>query len=84
MASRNSSDQSAQNQDSQGTSRDVARSDENLGNGNNEDVKRENNADGGETGNMKGPPQPVGFWDKSLSKTRLQVFGLWARTSQFS
>ena len=83
MAARNSPDQSVQNQDSQRTLRDVARSDEDLGNGNNEDVKRENNVDGGETGNVKGPPQPVDFWDKSLSKTRVQVFGLWARTSQF-
>lgn len=45
---------------------------------------RNNEADGGEKGVDGGLPQPVGFWDKSLSKTRLQVFGLWAKISQFS
>lgn len=45
---------------------------------------RNNEADGGEKGFDGGLPQPVGFWDKSLSKTRLQVFGLWARIGQFS
>lgn len=35
-----------------------------------------------EKGNDGRPPQPVGFFDKSLSTVRLQVFGLWARTSQ--
>lgn len=37
--------------------------------------------DGGEKGDDKGPPQPVGFADKRLNKLRLEVFGLWARTS---
>lgn len=35
-----------------------------------------------EKGNHSSPPQPVGFFDNALSKVRLQVFGLWARTSQ--
>ena len=38
--------------------------------------------DGGERGDAKEPPSPVGILHKSLSKLRLQVFGLWARTSQ--
>ena len=38
--------------------------------------------DGGEKGGAKEPPAPVSIWDKQLSKLRLQVFGLWARTSQ--
>ncbi len=36
-----------------------------------------------EKGSHSSPPQPVGFFDSALSKVRLQVFGLWARTSQF-
>ena len=38
--------------------------------------------DGGEKGGSKGPPKPVGLWDKQLGKLRLEVFGLWARTSE--
>ena len=38
--------------------------------------------DGGEQGGHEGPPAPVGMWDKRLSKLRLQVLVLWARTSQ--
>ena len=38
--------------------------------------------DGGEKGGKEGPPAPAGLWDKRLSKLRLQVLGLWARTSQ--
>ncbi|KAL8850010.1 MAG: hypothetical protein Q9221_005027 [Calogaya cf. arnoldii] len=34
-----------------------------------------------EKGNHSSPPQPVGFFDSALSKVRLQVFGLWARTT---
>lgn len=56
---------------------------ETLGNRDDENTVRNNNNDGGEKGESNGPPQPVGFWDKSLNKTRLQVFGLWARTSQY-
>lgn len=37
--------------------------------------------DGGEKGGDEGPPAPVGIWDKKISKLRLEVFGLWARTS---
>lgn len=44
-------------------------------------INHERDIDGGEKGNDSSPPRPVGFWDKSLSKTRLQVYGLWARTS---
>lgn len=40
--------------------------------------------DGGEQGGQQGPPSPVGVWDKRLSKLRVQVFGLWARTSQLA
>lgn len=36
-----------------------------------------------EKGRQSSPPHPVGFFDSALSKVRLQVFGLWARTSQF-
>ena len=38
--------------------------------------------DGGEDANGYVGPSPVGFWDKRLNKVRLQVFGLWARTSK--
>lgn len=41
-------------------------------------------ADGGEKGEDKSPPTPVGFADKRLSKVRLEVLGLWARTSTLS
>ncbi|KAL8659219.1 MAG: hypothetical protein Q9226_000557 [Calogaya cf. arnoldii] len=34
-----------------------------------------------EKGNDSSPPKPVGFFDSALSKVRLQVFGLWARTT---
>ncbi|KAL8910514.1 MAG: hypothetical protein Q9171_004210 [Xanthocarpia ochracea] len=34
-----------------------------------------------EKGDHSSPPQPVGFFSKSLSKVRLQVFALWARTT---
>ncbi|KAL8651967.1 MAG: hypothetical protein Q9210_002964 [Variospora velana] len=39
-------------------------------------------SDDEEKGGHDGPPQPAGFLDKRLKKVRLQVFGLWARTSQ--
>lgn len=35
-----------------------------------------------EKANEDASPQPVGFFNKRLSTVRLQVFGLWARTSQ--
>ena len=34
-----------------------------------------------EKGDHSSPLQPVGFFSKSLSKVRMQVFALWARTS---
>ena len=40
--------------------------------------------DGGEKGEKEGPSAPAGFWDKRLSKLRLEVFGGWARTSELS
>lgn len=40
--------------------------------------------DGGEKGGEEGPPAPVGVWDKRMSKLRLEVFGLWARTSELA
>lgn len=42
-----------------------------------EDQSDDKGVDGGEKGKNTGPPQPVGFWDKSLRKTRLQVYGRW-------
>ena len=48
-------------------------------------------SEGGPTGESKGdeekgnagPPKPVGFWDKSLNKTRLLVFRRWLFMSSF-
>lgn len=40
--------------------------------------------DGGEKGEDQSPPTPVGFTDKRLGKVRLEVLGLWARTSTLS
>lgn len=37
-----------------------------------------------EKGQKDGPPQPVGFFHKALNKVRLDVFKLWARTSQYN
>ncbi|KAL8702845.1 MAG: hypothetical protein Q9201_003985 [Fulgogasparrea decipioides] len=42
---------------------------------------REKSSDDEEKGQDEGPPQPVGFFSKSLNKVRLQIFGLWARTT---
>ena len=36
----------------------------------------------GEEGGKPGPPPVVGFWDSRLAKVRLQMLGLWARTSK--
>ncbi|KAI9821846.1 MAG: hypothetical protein M1827_002428 [Pycnora praestabilis] len=58
-------------------------SDETLdqGNSNGNRLEKPNKqSDDGETGSG-GPPQPVGFWDSSLSKVRMEVFGLWLRTT---
>ena len=38
--------------------------------------------DGGEKGGEQGSPPVVGFWDAQLGKLRLQMLGLWARTSE--
>ena len=38
--------------------------------------------DRGEEGGKPGPPPVVGFWDSRLGKVRLQMLGLWARTSK--
>ncbi len=35
-----------------------------------------------EKGEDSNAPTPVGFWDSSLSRLRLEVFGLWARTGR--
>ena len=43
------------------------------------DEKLEN---GGEKGGKQGPPPVVGFWDSRLAKLRLQMLGLWGRTSK--
>ena len=42
----------------------------------------EHATDGGEKGGKKEPPTPVGFWDHSLNKVRLEVFGAWTKTSK--
>ncbi|KAL8719119.1 MAG: hypothetical protein Q9225_003831 [Loekoesia sp. 1 TL-2023] len=42
---------------------------------------QEKSSDDEEKGGQDGPPQPVGFFSKSLNKVRLEVFGLWARTT---
>ncbi|KAL8834313.1 MAG: hypothetical protein Q9170_003808 [Blastenia crenularia] len=34
-----------------------------------------------EKGEQSGPPQPVGFFSNKLSKVRIEVFTLWARTT---
>ena len=34
-----------------------------------------------EKGKHLSPPKPVGFWDKRLGKSRLEIFGLWTKTS---
>lgn len=49
---------------------------------NDDSTNDERPADGGEKGRDTGPPQPAGFWDKSMNEVRRQVFGLWARTGQ--
>lgn len=46
------------------------------------DQNHDREIDGGEKGEDSGPPQPVGFWDKSLRKTRLQVYGRWSIMSK--
>lgn len=43
------------------------------------DDMRGEKEDGGESGE-DGPQKPVGFWHRSLGKTRMKVFGLWAGT----
>ena len=37
--------------------------------------------DGGEKGG-KSPPPPINIYDRRLSKLRLEMFGLWGRTSK--
>lgn len=44
---------------------------------------RQQKSDGEDASGDDGP-SPVGFWDQRLNKVRLQVFGLWARTSKWS
>ena len=46
-----------------------------------EDLK--GNKGGDEEKGNGGPPKPVGFWDKSLKKTRLLVFRRWLLMSSF-
>ena len=40
--------------------------------------------DGGEKGGKQDSPPVVGFWDSQLGRLRLQLLGLWARTSESS
>lgn len=42
----------------------------------------EKQKDGGEKGGAQGSPPVVDFWDSKLSKLRLQLLGLWGRTSK--
>ena len=42
----------------------------------------EKQQDSGEKGAKPGPPPVVGFWDARLGKLRLQMLGLWGRTSK--
>ena len=46
------------------------------------DTNGEQAHDGGDEENSEGPPPPVGFWDKSLNKVRLEVFKSWAIISE--
>ncbi|MCJ1245534.1 hypothetical protein MMC30_002738 [Trapelia coarctata] len=65
--------------DESSSDRTFATDDRNHVNGQADELRSEK-ADGGESG-QDSPPKEVGFWDKSLSKTRLNVFGLWAGTT---
>lgn len=42
----------------------------------------EKQEDGGEKGGEQGSPPVVGFWHSKLGKLRLELLGLWARTSK--
>ena len=42
----------------------------------------EKQEDGGEKGGEEGSPPVVGFWHSKLGKLRLELLGLWARTSK--
>lgn len=78
-AYRNSSDENSKERSNASSG-----SNDTLGNNQkNEGDDSERRPDGGENGNGSDtPPQPVGFWDKKLRKARLQIYGLWARTSE--
>ena len=45
-------------------------------------VHDEKQKDGGEKGGGQVSPPVVGFWDSKLGKLRLQLLGLWAKTSK--
>lgn len=38
--------------------------------------------DGGEKGGKSPPPAPINIYDRRLSKLRLEMLGLWGRTSK--
>ena len=48
----------------------------------NASLSDEKQQDGGEKGGKQGSPPVVGFWDSRLGKLRLQMLGLWGRTSK--
>ena len=48
----------------------------------NASFQNEKPQEGGGEGGKQGPPPVVGFWDSRLAKVRLQMLGLWARTSK--
>ncbi len=50
--------------------------------GNNDAEKSGESEKDEEKGEESGPPAPVGFFHSSLSKVRLEVFGLWARMGE--
>lgn len=67
-------------EDESGSDRTYPIGDRNHADGRADEATQEK-GDGGERGE-DGPPKPVGFWDESLSTTRMKVFGLWAGTSE--
>jgi hypothetical protein len=55
---------------------------ETLGSEQQNDQRRQNDADGCESGKKgKQDPKPVGFWNKDLRAVRFSIFKKWAVTS---
>ena len=64
--------------DSRSTLRGNVKDDSEKANNNGEQGKG-----AGDEENNEGPPLPVGFWDPSLNKVRLEVFKKWAIISEY-